>query len=322
MISILIPFSVFLAVVLLAVAGYYLTAGRAKVEERRLGQVGAGATTIGLSPGAVSVLRDRRLSGFGFLNWVLVNSSLARGMSLDLARANVPIRVGEYLLIRWIAAVLLFLVGMGLLGSGLFGIVFAIIGWFLPQLYVKRLQGKRLKRIEGQLMDAISLISGSIKAGFGLLEGLQAIAREMQPPISEEFEQVIHEIRMGIGIDEALRHLSERVKSYDMYLMVQAMIIQRQVGGNLSEVLDKIAFTIRERIRILGEVRIRTAQGRLSGLVVGGLPVALALIISIINPGHVATFFNNPLGQVMLVAAIILEVIGFLFIRRIVAIEV
>ncbi|HLE82017.1 MAG TPA: type II secretion system F family protein, partial [Dehalococcoidia bacterium] len=164
--------------------------------------------------------------------------------------------------------------------------------------------------------------SNSLKSGYSFNQGLEVVTREMPSPIADEFRQVLVEMNMGGNTEEALNNLVKRVPSYDIDLMVTAFIIQRQVGGNLAEVLDNIAHTIRERIRILGEVSARTAQARLSGYVVGGMPFFLMGAISVTNPAYLAEMLASPLGIIMLGAAMGMELVGFILIQKIVTIEV
>lgn len=213
---------------------------------------------------------------------------------------------------------------LGLMGGGsiVAALVGGLLGLLLPRVWRQRKLRARRKAFDAQIPDALALISNSLKAGYGLLQAMEMVGQEMHPPIAPEFVRTLAEIRVGASTEDALAALAARVGSEDMDLVVTAFLIQRQVGGNLAEVLDKIAFTIRERIRIRGEVRTLTAQGRLSGLIIGVLPLGIGLFLAAVNPEYVMTLFRHPLGQMMLVMAVGAEAVGVLFIKKIIAIDI
>jgi len=181
---------------------------------------------------------------------------------------------------------------------------------------------KRRKAFNSQLGDALILIANSLRTGYSFMQASDMVAQEMRPPISSEFARAVKEMNLGVTIEEALANLGKRINSEDLDLVLTAVLIQRQVGGNLSEVLDNIARTIRERVRIRGEIRTLTAQGRISGVIVSLLPIVLGLIIYLLNPEYVKLLFVHPFGKILLGVAGLGQVIGILVIRRIVDIEV
>ena len=187
---------------------------------------------------------------------------------------------------------------------------------------------KRLQAFNDHLADTITLIANALRAGASFLQAIELVVRETQPPISTEFNRVIREVNLGLPFEQALNNMVRRVRSDDLELMTTAITIQHQVGGNLAEILDSIAFTIRERVRIIGEIRVLTAQQRMSGYVVAGLPIALVGILSVIAPSFMQPMFGEPyivgipLGVILLAFGALLMLIGFLAIRRIVDIEV
>ena len=192
-----------------------------------------------------------------------------------------------------------------------------------------RRQGGRLKAFNDHLADTITLVANALRAGASFLQAIEMVVRETQPPISTEFQRVIREVNLGLPFEQALNNMVRRVRSEDLELMATAINIQHQVGGNLAEILDSIAYTIRERIRIKGEIRVLTAQQRLSGYVVAGLPIFLVIILSIIAPKFMEPMFFNPpaifglpLGVILLAVGAVMMLMGFMIIRRIVDIEV
>ena len=215
------------------------------------------------------------------------------------------------------------------LGNPLFLLIGGLIGFLIPRFWLGRRKSGRLNSFNKQLPDTITLIANALRAGSSFLQAIELVVRESRPPISTEFGRVIREVNLGLPFDQALENMVRRVRSDDLELMATAISIQHQVGGNLAEILDSIAYTIRERVRIKGEIRTLTAQQRMSGYVVAGLPIGLAGILFIIAPNFMKPMFDNPPAIVGLPAGVVILMfggfmmfLGFLFIRRIVDIEV
>lgn len=239
----------------------------------------------------------------------------------DLARANLKLTFAEYYYIR---------VGL-MAGLGLFlyifrdpmsGVIGAFLGYMLPRFYVGRRIGGRLGAFNKQLPDTITLLSNSLRAGSSFLQSIELVSRETPAPMGEEMGRVVREVNLGLSMEEALKNMVRRIKSDDLDLMVTAISIQQQVGGNLAEILDTIAFTIRERVRIKGEVNTLTAQGRMSGYLVAFLPIAIAGMINMIQPAFMAPLFTQTIGQIMLGVGITMMTIGFFAIRKITDIKI
>ncbi len=258
-------------------------------------------------------------------------SNLAR----ELARADLALKPTEFLAIRFGAmlGVPLVMIALspliGFFGSPLLWVVGVVIGYWVPRFWLNRRKAKRLKAFNSGLADTITLLANSLRAGSSFLQSVEMVVREAQPPISTEFARVIREVNLGLPLEEALANLQRRVKSEDLDLMTTAISIQHSVGGNLAEILDSIAFTIRERVRIKGEIKTLTAQQRMSGYVVGFLPLALVLLLSVIAPSFMEPMFQKPPELLGLPAGLFIlglggfmMLIGFVLIRRIVDIEV
>ena len=225
-------------------------------------------------------------------------------MARELARADLQLRPSEYLALRTAAVVgaplVTFLIGKTLLpglDNPLALLVAVILGWWVPRYWVNRRKSKRLQAFNDHLADTITLVANALRAGASFLQAIELVVRETQPPISTEFNRVIREVNLGLPFEQALTNMVRRVRSDDLELMTTAISIQHQVGGNLAEILDSIAFTIRERIRIIGEIRVLTAQQRMSGYVVAGLPIGLMAILSVIAPGFMAAHVPGPAGR-------------------------
>ncbi|HEY5557312.1 type II secretion system F family protein [Acetobacterium sp.] len=235
----------------------------------------------------------------------------------DLLMSGMLIRPSEFLII-WIlaalgpASILLLLSHSIVVALGAI-----IIGAFLPLFYVRHKRIKRSILFEKQLADALGIICSSLKAGLTFQQALVSISDEMPDPISAEFRRVARELNLGITIENSLTSLSEKLKSDNFSMVVSAILIQRQTGGNLSEILTNIAGTIKERFKIKNEIKVLTATARISGMIVGMMPVFILLIFMLINPSFITIFFNSNLGITMMVVGVCMEIIGFLFIRKI-----
>jgi len=269
------------------------------------------------------------------LNKVVEARDFGANLSRDLARADLKLKPSEYLAI-WGASIvgvpfvmLLLSVVIPTLGNPLFLLIGALIGFWLPRFWLSRRKAGRLAAFNKQLPDTITLIANALRAGSSFLQAIELVVRESRPPISTEFARVIREVNLGLPFEQAMENMVRRVRSDDLELMATAITIQHQVGGNLAEILDSIAYTIRERVRIKGEINTLTAQQRMSGYVVGFLPIALAGFLFIVAPQFMEPMFANPPGILGLPAGVIILTfggimmfIGFMMIRRIVDIEV
>jgi tight adherence protein B len=302
--------------------------------ERYASGRGDGAKTAASGQGPISDLIAQS-QALAQLNKVVEARDFGANLSRELARADLRLKPSEYLFI-WLGAiigvpVLMFILGFFLpaLQSPISLLVGALIGFLLPRFWLNRRKSGRLNAFNKQLPDTITLIANALRAGSSFLQAIELVVRESRPPISTEFSRVIREVNLGLPFEQALENMVRRVRSDDLELMATAISIQHQVGGNLAEILDSIAYTIRERIRIKGEIRTLTAQQRLSGYVVGFLPIALAGFLFVAAPGFMDPMFANPpdiaglpAGVVILMFGGFMMFVGFMLIRRIVDIEV
>lgn len=208
----------------------------------------------------------------------------------------------------------------------LVGLFFALLGGAgalqAPRVIFQVLRRRRLLKFNEQLVDALLRMSNSLKAGFSIMQSFESIVQEGQNPIAQEFGVFLHQTRVGVRFEEALRQLDTRVGSEDLTLTVRAIEVARLAGGNLTDVFEKIAATIRERMRIEGRVRALTAQGRLQGIVVGAMPILLLMAMSLIDPKMMTAFFGSAAGIALLVLVVVLEIAGALLIRKLIRIEV
>ena len=251
----------------------------------------------------------------------------AQRVARNLAQADLKLTITEFLLIKAFSVVGGWLVGQFMTREQtgvvplVFGVIFAVIGWFAPDWYVKYRQGKRIRMFNGQLADTIVLMSNSLRSGFSFPQTMDLIGKEVAPPMSTEFRRAVREIGLGMGVEAALLNLYKRVPSEDLDLMITAVTIQFEVGGNLATILDTIGHTIRERIRIKGEIQTLTAMGRASGWIITLLPFALGAFIMLINPTYMKAMFDWP-WVCMPICATMLIALGGWLIMKIVTIEV
>ncbi len=271
----------------------------------------------------VQIRVERKRNNTSFINNIswLFHGEVIKKVSNDLALAAVPLRAEEFIII-WLMTSLGPASLIALFKFNIF-VCAALIaaGLLIPPIILGSAKKKRMALFDKQLGDALSIMGNCLRAGFSFNQALESISTEMPDPVAKEFFKVTREIRLGLAMEKALMNMVERLENKDLELIVSAVLIQRQVGGNLSEILDSIAETIKERLNLKGEIRVLTATGRTSGIVVGMLPVFLMGVLMLINPGYVSMFFNTPIGIAMLIVGAILETIGFLFVKKIVDIK-
>jgi tight adherence protein B len=261
-------------------------------------------------------------------------------LTRSLARADIKMKVGEFILLTAVLTVLGGLVGWFLSGgistgaegapasvlSNLPGVLIgALIGFFAPTLYMKRQQGRRLVKFDNQLADMLSLMVNGLRAGYSTMQAMEAVSKELPAPISDEFRRVVQEMQLGIAMDTSLENLTRRIPSKDLDLVVTAINVQREVGGNLAEILDTISHTIRERVRVKGEIRVLTSQVMMSGRVLAIMPIAVIILMYFLNRGYMMRFFN-PATRMYGIPALIIGAfmigIGYFVMTKIASIEV
>jgi len=244
----------------------------------------------------------------------------------QLQRADLKLRTSEFFMIQIGSTVVLVLISLIRFGLPLGGliqmIVFGFVGYLIPGFYVRYRIGHRLKAFDTQLGDTLTLLSNALKAGYSFAQAIDTVAKNAVPPIADEFGRAVREMNLGGSPDEALQNITKRIASADFDLVATAYSIHRTVGGNLAEILDNIAYTIRERVRIKGEIATLTAQARASGTLITFLPLVLALFMYFVTPTYFRPMFENFIGWVLIAIGVFMIFIGNLIIRRVVAIEV
>jgi tight adherence protein B len=295
------------------------TSERALVDER-LGKYLEGDTPVkkGRDSGTTALTE--------WVNKGVEKSSIGEKMARDLARADLKIKPGEYLALFFIS-----IIGVGFIAWIVGGrdiislIIGAVIGLFLPRMYVRRQQSRRLIRFNEQLADMLNLMVNGLLAGYSTMMAMEAVSKELPPPICDEFRRVVQEMQIGMSMESALANLLRRIPSEDLDFVITAINVQREVGGNLAEILDVITYTIRERVRIKGEIRVLTAQVMVSGKILAIMPIALITVLWFINKEYIMEFFNPEragCGYIALGVAGGLIIIGYFIMTRISNIEV
>lgn len=251
--------------------------------------------------------------------------AFAKKWKQQLARADLKLTVAEYAVLHVVSIIGFFGGGYFVLFRGdlIMSIVAGFIGLFFPRIYVSRATSKRLLRFEQQLPDTLGLWVNALRSGFSVLQAMEAISRDAPEPTSTEFKRVVQEVQLGIDVEDALEHLLLRVESEDLDLVITAVNIQREVGGNLAEILEVISHTIRERVKLKGEIRVLTSQGRMTGWLISLLPIAVALFLSVIQPGFMNPMFENRMcGWPLLGIGLALIGLGMAAIQKIVNIDI
>ena len=286
--------------------------------EERMEEYGAGGE-ISLSAGSDELVQGRR-RGWGTVSRLLAGFGLGPRLATDLMRADVPLTAAEFALIMALLAVAGFAVGTLRMGLLLGLAVGAGLG-YAPYLYLGYRKGRRQNAFTEQLPDILTLLVGALRAGYGLTQALEMLVEELPDPASKEFRRVMRSIELGSTVQHALREMADRVGSDDLDLVVTAISVQYEMGGNLAQTLDTIGETVRDRIRILREIKVLTAQQRITGYVLAVWPFIMGVVLFLINPSYMGRLFEEDMRWVPAIA-VVMQVMGFLVIRKIVDIDV
>ncbi len=252
----------------------------------------------------------------------LVERNLAHSLENNLNRAGIPLYGGEYIVVNIIATIAVSILSGVITLNPLYTLLLSALVPSALWSIVLILKKRRLESFTEQLGDCLITISNALRAGYSFQQTIEVIANEMEPPIGEEFSHMNHDVVMGVPLEEAMENANQRIGSSDFELVVTAVLIQREVGGNLAQVLDNISYTIMERIRLRREIMAITAQGRLSAIVLVLLPFAAGAAMFFVNHDNFVQLFDEPMGQMAMAGAVVFEVLGYIIIRRIVDIEV
>jgi tight adherence protein B len=270
----------------------------------------------------VAVIRDEMLSRIPAFDAVLRRSERVSLLQKTLSQGDLNVRAGNFLMLCVASAAVFGIVLVIAGGNLIFGWVGVILGFFVPYTYASHRKQKRFQRFEEKFPEAIDTLARAVRAGHAFTTALEMIANEVSEPVAGEFRQLYEEQKFGLPVRDALINLAERIPLVDVKFFVTAVMLQRETGGNLAEILDNLSYVIRERFKILRQVRVHTAQGRLTMVLLMALPPTIVLVMRTLNPGFILPLFTDPVGHALIVAGITLQTMGYFFIRRIIRIQV
>ncbi len=313
---------VFVVVTMATFAGISLLDQRkaqARILRDRLASVDEAAER---PPVEVALLRDEMLSKIPAFDTFLRRSERVSVLQKMLAQGNVDIRAGNFLMLCAVSCLVLGAIAFFAGGNIVFAWVGALLGFFLPYAYASHMRTKRFQKFEEKFPEAIDTLSRAVRAGHAFTTALEMIANELAEPVAGEFRQLYEEQKFGLPVRDALINLTERVPLVDVKFFVTAVMLQRETGGNLAEILDNLSYVIRERFKILRQVRVHTAQGRLTMVLLMALPPTIVVFMLTLNPGFIRPLFTDPIGHALIVGGITLQTMGYFVIRKIIRIQV
>jgi tight adherence protein B len=270
----------------------------------------------------VSILRRRTLSEVPFLNRILLRIPIVEHLDRSLQQADARYPLGFFILLTIFLALIGFLGGSLVTRNHALAIIISALLGAIPFFYIRLKKNRRMKKFQGQLPDALELIARALRAGHAFSSGMKLAADEFDDPLGPEFEGTLDEINFGVSVSDALKNLSNRVDCPDLRYFVVSVILQRETGGNLAEIIETIAHLIRERFKLQGRIHILAAEGKLSAIILIALPIIAVVGFRFVNPEYIATLFTDPIGKVMATAGAILMIIGVLVMKRIIDIKV
>jgi tight adherence protein B len=317
------PVLVFAIVAVILLLGFGLAGGgRTNVIGRRLEAIERGTGRSGAGSPQLKLLRNEVMSGVPRLNRLLLRMSWAGRLRKYTAQAGVDILPGRLILLTAILGLVPYIVVPYFYPNQILAILAGVIGGSIPALYVAFKRAARLRAFEKTFPEAVDLLGRAVRAGHAFTTGLEMVATELPEPVAGEFKLVFDEQSFGLPLRDALTNFAERVPIVDVRFFVTALLIHKETGGNLAAILDDLAGVIRERFRLLRDVRVRTAQGRLTAGILIALPPAFVVIMRTINPDYVTPLFTDVIGRYMLAGAILLQIVGSFVLWKIVNIKV
>jgi tight adherence protein B len=270
----------------------------------------------------VAFLRDEVLSRIPAFDNYLRRSERVSELQKTLEQGNIDVRAGNFIMLCIISSLVFALIAFIVGGNLIFGWVGALIGFFIPYAYASHRRTKRFQKFEEKFPEAIDTLARAVRAGHAFTTAIEMIANEVSEPVAGEFRQLFEEQKFGLPVRDALLNLTDRIPLVDVKFFVTAVMLQRETGGNLAEILDNLSYVIRERFKILRQVRVHTAQGRLTMVLLMALPPTIVVVMQVLNPGFIQPLFSDPWGHVLIVAGISMQTIGYFVIRKIIRIQV
>ena len=270
----------------------------------------------------MAFLRDEVLSRIPAFDTLLRRSERVSLLQKMLAQGNIDVRAGNFLMLCAVSALVLAAIAFIAGGNVLFGWAGVVLGFFIPYAYASHMRTRRFQKFEEKFPEAIDTLARAVRAGHAFTTALEMIANEVSEPVAGEFRQLYEEQKFGLPVRDALLNLADRIPLVDVKFFVTAVMLQRETGGNLAEILDNLSYVIRERFKILRQVRVHTAQGRLTMVLLMALPPTIVVLMLMLNPGFIRPLFTDPLGHALIVGGITLQTMGYFVIRRIIRIQV
>lgn len=268
------------------------------------------------------IMRQRVLSEIPFLNRLLIKTPGMLKFDNLISQANAKYPIGFFFLLALVLALLGFLIGTLVIKNQLAALGLIVMGGSFPFLYLTFLKRKRIEKFKRQLPEALDLMSRALKAGHAFTNGMRLAADEFDDPLGPEFAEALDEINFGISVPDALRNMTKRIACSEIKYFVVGVILQRETGGNLAELMGILSYLIREKFKFEGKVRTLSAEGRLSAIILIALPFFIAGWLQFSNPKYLATLFMDPIGKVMMIAAALMMIIGIFVMKKMVKIEV
>jgi tight adherence protein B len=321
------PFLIFLAVTSAVIGIYCILADtdialpKVKVRKRLKGIYHGDIGKADTDKGPVSIVREGSYSDIPVLHRHLEKTEWAQRLDHFLIQANTSLAVGQFILLSIVLGVFGILGGYFLSKRVIVGFPIGLLTCLFPYFYVRFMRKRRINLFAKQFPDALELMSRALRAGHALPSTFKLVGDELQNPIGPEFERTFEEQNLGITLEDALEKLTERIDLLDLKYFVTAVLIQRKTGGNLAEVLDKISYIIRERFTLKSQIQALTAEGRLSGIVLGALPIAIGIVIYLMNPDYIKVLYYDTTGNYLVGVSVMLQILGFLTIRKIVNVK-
>lgn len=320
--ELIIGIGIFLTIVLLAEGVYFIFNTGKKPEQKKVKKRLRTLSSGNMKSEEIDIAKKRLLSDVPWFNRMLYNFPALQNLEHLLDQANINHPVGYYLLLTLLFAGCGYLAGSLLTVNFLIAAVLACVASTIPFLYVYYMKNKRMSKFERQLPDALDLIVRALKAGHAFSAGIRMVADEFEDPVGTEFEKTMDEINFGVGVSEALINLTNRVDCPDLTFFVVSVIIQKETGGNLAEILEKISYLIRERFRFQGRVRVLSSEGKLSAFVLISLPFLISLYMFMVNPHFIKPLLNDPIGKILMAGAFVMMIIGTLVMKKMITIKV
>jgi len=321
--NLILAIAIFIFILLLLEGGYLLYRNISNPEKKEVRKRLSALSVISeYESESIDLVRKKMLSELPWFNRLLLKFKLMNKTHHLLEQSGVQKPLGLFVLLSLLLAIVGFLIGSWVLSDYLLSILLAVCLGILPFVYIYSKKQRRMKKFERQFPDAMELIARALRAGHAFSSGLKMVAEEFDDPIGTEFGRTLNEINFGVGVAEALEKLANRVDCPDINFFVISVILQRETGGNLAEILENIARIIRERFKLHGRVRTLSAEGRLSAIVLIILPFLVAFYIYLVNPEYIKLLIEDPMGKIMSIFALIMMIAGIFTIKRLIAIKV